>query len=294
MFYKRKFLLAVIEAFDGSIESLKFQKYLFLILKIMDKKYYNFVPYHYGCFSFESYNDKRYLINAGYLKQDENKWTLNKKCDFLSEISILDREYILDIKKQYKKLSKSDLLNHIYSKNPYYAINSRIILQAKLNPKQKKQILNNRPRLQAKCLFTIGYEGRSIDDYMNILIKNNVQVLFDVRKNPISRKYGFSKKSLQKIAENLGIKYLHIPKLGISSHLRKSLNSEVDYKKLFLFYKKTILDVQKEELIKIVAQLNYKKRIALTCFELDSSFCHRHCISSSLKQLNSGLNIKHL
>ena len=294
MFYKRKFLLAVIEAFDGSIESLKFQKYLFLILRKMDKKYYSFVPYHYGCFSFESYNDKRQLINTGYLGQNEHKWILNKNCDFLSEITTSDREHILNIRKQYKKLSKSDLLNDIYSKHPYYAINSRIISQAKLNSKQKKQILNNQPKLQAQCLFTIGYEGRSIDDYMNLLIKNNVQVLCDVRKNPISRKYGFSKKSLQKIAENLGIKYFHIPELGISSHLRQSLNSEIDYKKLFSLYKKTTLDVQKEELIKIVNQLNYKKRIVLTCFESDPSFCHRHCISSSLKQLNSDLNIKHL
>ena len=34
-------------------------------------------------------------------------------------------------------------------------------------------------------LPTIGYEGRSIDEYLNLLIKNNIKLLCDVRKNPI-------------------------------------------------------------------------------------------------------------
>ena len=58
-FYRKKFLLAVIEAFGGSIEGIKFQKYLFLISQKMNKKYYTFIPYQLGRFSFESYNDKK-------------------------------------------------------------------------------------------------------------------------------------------------------------------------------------------------------------------------------------------
>ena len=107
LFYRRKLLLAILEAFDGSIESLKFQKYLFLILNRINKKYYSFIPYRYGCFSFESYNDKRNLINSGYLRQDEKKWILSKNCNFLSEIDSKYREHILNVKREYGTAVKS-------------------------------------------------------------------------------------------------------------------------------------------------------------------------------------------
>lgn len=294
LFYRRKLLLAVLEAFGGSIESLKFQKYLFLVSNQIDKKYYDFIPYHYGCFSLESYNDKRNLMDSGYLKQNEKKWILKENCNFLSEINSQDKKHILSVKKEYGKLSKPSLLNNIYSRYPYYAIKSQIISEAKLNFEQRKQISDKVPGQKKKCLFTIGYEGRSIDKYLNLLIKNNIKVLLDVRKNPISRKYGFSKKSLQNTTRNLEIEYLHIPELGITSQSRQKLNTKEDYKKLFSFYEKKTLPLRENELKRIIINLNRKKRVALTCFESDPSFCHRHCISVSLKRLNPGMNIKHL
>lgn len=63
-------------------------------------------------------------------------------------------------------------------------------------------------------LFTIGYEGSSLDGYLNRLIKNNVRTLIDLRRNPLSRKYGFSKKTLAETVKKLGIDYVHIPELA--------------------------------------------------------------------------------
>ena len=292
--YRKKFLLAIIEAFGGSIDSLKFQKYLFLISKCLSKRYYSFIPYHYGCFSFESYNDKRSLINSGHLLENNNKWITHKNNNFLSEINSQDKEYILNIKKKYGRASKQNLLHKIYSEYPYYAINSRIVQKVNLSTKEQKTIASKKPRQTKKCLFTIGYEGRSIDEYLNLLIKNNIKVLCDVRKNPLSRKYGFSKKVLQKNLAQLSIQYFHIPGLGISSHLRKDLETEQDYKKLFSTYKKEILPFGRSDLEHILNYLNNKKRIALTCFEVEPEKCHRHCISSILQKKNHNLITKHL
>ena len=47
-----------------------------------------------------------------------------------------------------------------------------------------------------------------------------IGLLCDVRKNPLSRKFGFSKKKLKHITETVGIKYVHIPELGIESDKR--------------------------------------------------------------------------
>ena len=292
--YRKKFLLAVIEAFDGSVENLKFQKYLFLILNRLNKKYYGFIPYHYGCFSFESYNDRRSLINSGLLLEDDKRWIINKNNDFLSKIDPQDKEHILNIKKEYGRVSKPALLYKIYSSFPYYAINSQIVQTAGLSTKERKNILSKKPKQTKKCLFTIGYEGRSIDEYLNILIKNNIKVLCDVRKNPLSRKYGFSKQSLQKKITQLNIQYVHIPSLGINSNLRKDLKTEQDYKKIFSIYKKEILPFGGSALNNILISLNVEQRVALTCFEAEPEMCHRHCISSTLQRKNRNLTIEYL
>ena len=294
LFYRKKILLAILEAFGRPIEGVKFQKYLFLISQKRNRKYYRFIPYKYGCFSFESYNDKRSLIKAKYLAEGTEKWVLTKNDNFLSAIDPKDKEAIWAVKKECGKLSRNALLSKIYSSYPYYAINSEIISQVGLSVQEHKKISDRKPGQTEPCLFTIGYEGRSIDEYLNLLIKNNIKLLCDVRKNPISRKYGFSKQSLQKKITELNMEYLHIPELGIHAHLRKGLETKEDYKKLFSLYARETLPVRKNELLEIVRHLEGKKRVALTCFEAEPSLCHRHCISSFLKRKNNHLNIEHL
>ena len=293
LFYRKKLLLAILEAFNGSVDRLKFQKYLFLVSELQKKKSYNFIPYKYGCFSFESYNDKRGLTISGYL-EDSDRWILKKNHGFLSQIDARDEECILTVKKEYGRLSEKTLINKIYSNYPYYAINSKIVHQINLTPKEKREISHKKLKQKERCLFTIGYEGRSIDEYLNILIENNIKVLCDVRKNPFSRKYGFSKQSLQKKITELGMEYLHIPELGIDLKWRKNLNTKQDYKKLFFIYEKDTLPLKENQLQEILKNLNEKKRIALTCFEAESSLCHRHCVSTKLNQLDKSTKVKHL
>ena len=76
LLYRKKLLLAILEAFNTPIEKIKFQKYLFLICQLQKRQSYNFLPYTSGCFSFESHHDRRTLINAGYLKECADQWAL--------------------------------------------------------------------------------------------------------------------------------------------------------------------------------------------------------------------------
>lgn len=129
----------------------------------------------------------------------------------------------------------------------------------------------------------IGYEGKSIDAYLNELVKNNISLLCDARKNPLSMKYGFSKNQLKKYCENLGIHYVHIAELGVDSNKRQNLNTSQDYAILFDEYKKTLANRQ-EGLNKVLHLLEKHRRIALTCFEKEHRECHRHCISDHLQE----------
>ena len=90
------------------------------------------------------------------------------------------------------------------------------------------------------------------------------------------------------------MQYLHIPNLGINSQLRKNLKTEQDYKNLFFLYEKEILPSKESGLNEIIISLKEKNRIALTCFEAEAKMCHRHCISSALKEKNLNLKIRHL
>ena len=46
-------------------------------------------------------------------------------------------------------------------------------------------------------LFTIGYEGRNIEEFISHLKDFNIPRLIDVRKIPLSRKKGFNKKAMK-------------------------------------------------------------------------------------------------
>jgi uncharacterized protein (DUF488 family) len=126
-------------------------------------------------------------------------------------------------------------------------------------------------------LFTIGYEGISIEAFINTLIHNDIRLLCDVRKNPLSRKFGFSKGKLEHITGRVGIKYVHIPELGIESDKRTSLETIEDYKRLFSDYAEMLPNLT-PLIERVYALLHSEVRIALMCYEKKPEMCHRHVI----------------
>ena len=133
-------------------------------------------------------------------------------------------------------------------------------------------------------LFTIGYEGRSLERYLNQLIKEEIGVLCDVRRNPVSMKFGFSKRQLQSAVQKMGIAYVHMPELGIESNKRRELSSSNDYQVLFEEYTRTTLAKSDDSLQAIMNLIKKYRRAALTCFEADHEFCHRGCVADALAQ----------
>ena len=148
------------------------------------------------------------------------------------------------------------------------------------------------PSSNENALYTIGYEGKKFEEYLNQLIQNDVKILVDVRKNAHSMKYGFSKSTLRNAIENLGLKYVHIPNLGIESENRQTLKTKADYDALFAAYAKTFTEKVKD-LEYLNSTLNENARIAITCFEKDVAYCHRGVIAKKMRE-KYGVEIKHL
>lgn len=137
---------------------------------------------------------------------------------------------------------------------------------------------------EGPALATIGYEGRSLEAYLNELLRVGTTLLCDVRRNPLSRKFGFSKSTLAKACATVGLRYEHVPELGIASEQRKSLETQAEYDALFEEYARETLPREGAALSKLEGWVRAGERVALTCYEKVPEHCHRHCVADVLEQ----------
>lgn len=294
MYYRRKLVLALLQAFDGSLEKLSLQKLLFLLTRQQENKSYDFVPYKYGCFSFQANADLNTLTKYELVSQNGKSWVCIDETNYFETLKPKDKAAILSTKKNYDGLTSKELIALTYRQYPFFAIKSTIAKDV-LNKEELKKVEAQIRKKTETILYTIGYEGISLETYINKLILNDVRVLCDVRKNSFSMKYGFSKKQLQNACEGVGIKFYHIPEVGIQSEKRKKLSCQADYDLLFEDYKETVLAKEKQKQVEILELLQQEQRIALTCFEKNIHQCHRKHLANSIKNFE-GFNyeIKHI
>lgn len=283
---RQRLLLGLLDAVGGKSGNLDFQKILFLYCQEADSgSPYDFVPYRFGAFSFTSYADRRKLIVMGLVQDDEHHWRLTEagKDLMTGQADMLLTSFV----NQLQGLSGDDLVADTYRRFPYYAIRSEIaerVLKGEKAALARIQAEKEKP--QSEPLQTIGYEGHTLESYLNVLIRAGVTVLCDVRRNPMSRKYGFAKSTLSNACTRVGIRYEHLPELGIPSEQRQELETQSDYDALFADYERDYLPAQTEALQKIQRWIKGGDRVALTCYELQPHQCHRHCVSEALETLS--------
>ncbi|MDR3568067.1 MAG: DUF488 domain-containing protein [Syntrophobacteraceae bacterium] len=140
-------------------------------------------------------------------------------------------------------------------------------------------------------LFTIGYEGMTIDGFVRNLLLGKVDIVADVRLNPISRKPFFSKKSLARALEGHGISYVHLRELGTPRDMRTTVMQTGDYEK-FMHEYRGFLTTRLHELEELLLLVR-SKNVALMCFEKDPDKCHRSAVAMAVKELDgNGLRIR--
>ena len=293
MFYRQKVLLALLELHGGKLSNTVLEKSLFLFCQKPQQNHYDFFPYKYGPFSFMSYYDKRKLIDKDILK-DREHFELNTSISYVDKLKTKDRIALRRFFMRTAEYSRQDLIRKTYLEYPEYTTKSEIAKDI-LTQQEYSEVSSSWNLTKGTILFTIGYEGSSIDQYLYRLLSSNVNILVDVRKNPFSRKHGFSQRQLQEYMAKVGIKYYHLPELGISSKLRKNLNGIQSYENLFEYYASTILPEQKQDLDKIKELLREHQRVALTCFEAEHRRCHRHKITEVFEsEPNFNIHIRHI
>jgi uncharacterized protein (DUF488 family) len=281
VFYRRKILLALLEVFGGSLTKTDCQKLLFLFCLRRGKNYYDFFPHKYGNFSLILSQDRGRLADLGFL-MSHSDFQLKDDYAYLDQLEKEDCEALDALLEEVGCLRGEGLIRKVYLEFPHYTSHSEIANKILGNEKYE-QVSRAWNKDKTPCLFTVGYEGLSIDAYLNILVSNNINTLVDVRKNPVSMKYGFSKTKLTEYTSVAEISYVHIPDLGIPSDLRKNLSTPEAYQNLFDFYRLHILPEQKDALERLKSIICDRGRVAITCFEANHCFCHRHKVAEYLE-----------
>lgn len=284
MFYRRKMILAILEVFGGKLARINLQKILFIITQRQAKAAYDFIPYKFGSFSYSANADLIAMVKHGYVLEDDVYFQKKDKKSYLTELNSADRQLVNQAYILLKNYDADDLMRYTYTKFPYYAINSATA-ERLLNVEELQKVHDKRPGSTKTTLFTIGYEGISLEAYLNKLIKYDVKVLIDVRNNPLSQKFGFSKNQLKSYCNSLGIEYLHFADVGIQSEERQELTDQKDYDALFDNYKRVTIAQTIPTQKKIFELLKEKSRIALTCFEANICQCHRKHLSEAITKL---------
>lgn len=286
--------MALLQIFEGQINKISLQKLLFLFTQRQYRAEYHFIPYKYGCYSYSANADLATMVKRGILSETSSHFVSNDTTDYFKALKEDDKKLMLEIKANYGKMSVNTLMKYTYLNFPYTAVNS-VKAKGILTEEQLEKVNNSRPKNNKTVLYTIGYEGISLEEYLNRLLKNDVKVLVDVRKNALSMKFGFSKSQLQRYCNSLGIEYVHYPEVGIQSEQRQELNTQADYDKLFATYRESNLTKTASSQEKILNLLKEKKRIALTCFEANICQCHRKHLAEAIENLpDFEYEVKHI
>ncbi|MGG7509372.1 DUF488 family protein [Plantibacter sp. YIM 135249] len=129
-------------------------------------------------------------------------------------------------------------------------------------------------------LVGVGYEGRSIDEFVEGLAAWQVTKLVDVRLTPLSRKRGFSKTALKAALESADIEYVHMPELGNLKDNRDGYAERATpaADRARAQYVERIETPSGQQAISAIAQWASASRVALLCFEANERNCHREQI----------------
>lgn len=129
-------------------------------------------------------------------------------------------------------------------------------------------------------LFTIGYEGRALDELIAILAAKKIDRVIDIRELPLSRRRGFSKTPLGAALGGAGIEYMHMREAG---NPYRKLKDAIPREELLAKYKQHIAEAR--DVVADVAEQARGLRAALLCYEAEPAECHRSLLAPRVAKL---------
>ena len=123
-------------------------------------------------------------------------------------------------------------------------------------------------------IFTIGYEGTTVPEFVSALKGAGVERVIDVRALPLSRRPGFSKTPLRGALEEAGIEYVHLKALGTPSEGRTAARAGRHSGMERIYAGQLELPEAMAQSAQML-ELAREKPSALLCMEREPAHCHR-------------------
>ena len=131
-----------------------------------------------------------------------------------------------------------------------------------------------------RTLYTVGYEGLKIDEFLTLVLDSPIDLIVDTRWTPLSRKPGFSKSGLRQRLTDQRKEYVHIPQLGSPKVLRQELADSQDWSAFARQYLAWLND--QEEALASLRALAAGMVVGLLCFEANPHRCHRSLVATTV------------
>lgn len=132
-------------------------------------------------------------------------------------------------------------------------------------------------------VFTIGYEGATMEGFIAALQGAGVGRVIDVRALPLSRRPGFSKSSLAASLAAADIGYVHLKALGTPKPGRDAAKKG-DVATLERVYADQLELPEAQAQAAVMLGLAAERPSALLCFERDPGHCHRTLLLAAVAQ----------
>jgi len=133
----------------------------------------------------------------------------------------------------------------------------------------------------ARPLATIGYEGKTVDEFLDALVRARVELVIDVRAVAASRRPGFSKSALAAAVAELGIDYVHLRALGTPKPGREAArNGRIA--EMHAIYEEQLATPEAALALAQAKAAASERHAALLCFEADAGHCHRQIVAERL------------
>jgi uncharacterized protein (DUF488 family) len=126
-------------------------------------------------------------------------------------------------------------------------------------------------------IVSIGYEGRTQQDLLDVLTSLGATVVVDVRLNPISRKPGLSKRRLVEALSEVGIEYRHLKALGNPRTNRRPFH-EGRVAAGCREFRKLLAAPEAESALQQIVDESRKTMVAVLCYEKSHEQCHRQVV----------------
>lgn len=130
-------------------------------------------------------------------------------------------------------------------------------------------------------LFTIGYEGKTLPEFLSELAAAKVSLVIDVRAVAASRRPGFSKTALSGALLEAGIAYLHLRALGTPKAGRDAARQgrTAEMREIYAVH---LVTPEAELALAQVEAAALERPSALLCYEARAGGCHRAVIAERL------------